>query len=260
MKIHAAGFNSQHKEDFSIARPSGAKTYLLVAFKTDAALTIDGVKYDISPKSAIIFTPECRHSISAKSDDYIDDWVFFSPCSAQDEAFLKSLEIPFNTPLPHYDSFYMCDIIRHISIECVAVNEQRDELTDSLLRLSLLKISELVHTNRGTSDGNRYYNQLMELRLEINTHPEQHWTVDSMAQRLKISAPYFQRLYKSTFGISVIADVLDIRMNCAKSYLSSTDYKIYTIAEKCGYNNTTHFMRQFKKAVGLTPSEYRFCG
>lgn len=32
---------------------------------------------------------------------------------------------------------------------------------------------------------------------------------------------------------------------------------IRSLADFCGYENELHFMRQFKKFVGMTPSQYR---
>lgn len=260
MKVTAAGFNSHHDQSFRLDRPCGPKNYLMLAFKSNASLTVKGTEYQVTPKSVILFTPDCSHVIKAVDNDYVDDWTFFSVEDDGDLAMLRTLGIPLNTLLHHYDSFYFCDIMQHITSEFYSANERRDENMEAMLKLMLSKLSELVYAGRNTGDNSRYYNQLIELRHEISNHPEKPWTVDSMAKNLKISSPYFQRLYKATFGVSVIADVLDSRMKCAKSYLLNTDYKIYTIAEKCGYNNTTHFMRQFKKAVGLTPSEYRYCG
>lgn len=43
----------------------------------------------------------------------------------------------------------------------------------------------------------------------------------------------------------------------AVTLLTTTNLRIGEIAEQCGYRHTTHFMRQFKAQMGVTPSEYR---
>ena len=43
----------------------------------------------------------------------------------------------------------------------------------------------------------------------------------------------------------------------AVTLLTTTDLRIGEIAEQCGYRHATHFMRQFKAQMGVTPSEYR---
>ena len=43
----------------------------------------------------------------------------------------------------------------------------------------------------------------------------------------------------------------------AKRLLVETNNSVSLIAEKCGYENDSYFMRQFKSHIGITPSEYR---
>ena len=42
-----------------------------------------------------------------------------------------------------------------------------------------------------------------------------------------------------------------------KYYLAGSDMSIRGLADFCGYESELHFMRQFKKFVGMTPTEYR---
>ena len=52
-------------------------------------------------------------------------------------------------------------------------------------------------------------------------------------------------------------DIINTRIDMTKHLLSSTDLQINEIASACGYQNSTHFMRQFKEKVGMTPSKFR---
>lgn len=38
---------------------------------------------------------------------------------------------------------------------------------------------------------------------------------------------------------------------------SESNLNIIEIAAQCGFNNTANFNKAFKKAVGITPKEYR---
>ena len=46
-------------------------------------------------------------------------------------------------------------------------------------------------------------------------------------------------------------------MEKAKQLLTYTDLRIREIADQCGYQNESHFMRQFKKNNGVTPTVFR---
>ena len=98
---------------------------------------------------------------------------------------------------------------------------------------------------------------LSQLRMSILNAPHKKWTVPDMAQTVHMSPSYFQHLYKQMFGISCMQDVIAARLKNAKFYLRTSDMSIQSLAEFCGYENELHFMRQFKKQEGMTPTQYR---
>jgi AraC family transcriptional regulator of arabinose operon len=51
--------------------------------------------------------------------------------------------------------------------------------------------------------------------------------------------------------------VIACKIPYAKTSLAATGGTVREIATLCGYENEEHFMRQFKREVGLTPTEYR---
>lgn len=74
---------------------------------------------------------------------------------------------------------------------------------------------------------------------------------------MNVCNTYLQKIYRETFGISCVADVIASKIIYAKDILSKTNMSVLEVAYECGYKNDVHFMRQFKKCVGVTPSEYR---
>jgi AraC family transcriptional regulator of arabinose operon len=55
----------------------------------------------------------------------------------------------------------------------------------------------------------------------------------------------------------VVIDIINSRLEYAKYLLVNSSLSIAAISKMCGYENDTHFMRQFKKFVGLTPSQFK---
>lgn len=98
---------------------------------------------------------------------------------------------------------------------------------------------------------------MTQLRTVIHTEPERVMSIDEMAGSVNMSRSGFQHLYKKMFGVSVISDVINGRLERAKRLLSSTDLTVSEIASKCGYATEYNFMRQFKSRTGKTPTEYR---
>ena len=99
--------------------------------------------------------------------------------------------------------------------------------------------------------------ELKKLRREMHKAPELDWNLGELAKRLNISKSYVQKLYKENFGISYIDDLIAARMGMAKNLLKNTDLRINEVAVSCGYQNPTHFMRQFKERCGVTAAQFR---
>lgn len=82
-------------------------------------------------------------------------------------------------------------------------------------------------------------------------------TLDDMAEKLHANRSYLSRLYKSRSGVNLFDDILRMRIEKAKEYMESTDWKIYEISEAVGFDDTGYFSRVFKKYSGMSPREYK---
>lgn len=129
------------------------------------------------------------------------------------------------------------------------------EMISSFLVRAMLEEIKVV-LNRPNNQ-TAYLSSLIVLRKEIYSHPEYNWSVKKMAERICVSEPYFQELYKNSFGTTCGADVINSRVENAKLLLADTALQIAEIGEKCGYNSSVHFSRQFKQITGYSPAEYR---
>jgi AraC-type DNA-binding domain-containing proteins len=78
-----------------------------------------------------------------------------------------------------------------------------------------------------------------------------------MAEKLHISCGHLQNIYKDTFFISCMSEVIESRITYAKELLIESNLSISEVSNLCGYQNEVHFMKQFKKLTTLTPTEYR---
>ncbi len=103
----------------------------------------------------------------------------------------------------------------------------------------------------------RYSTKLRKMRTEIYQRPGEEWTVETLAAQLYISHSHFHRLYKQLFQVTFTRDLIHARIQCAKHLLQETDATLTVIAEKCGYHNLSHFMRQFHAETNMTPSKFR---
>lgn len=99
--------------------------------------------------------------------------------------------------------------------------------------------------------------RVTELKALMYSAPREVPDVGTMAERVGMSNSGFQHFYKKMFGVGVMTDVINGRIECAKRLLSTTNLTVAEVAEQCGYRNEYHFMRQFKERIGKTPTTYR---
>lgn len=82
-------------------------------------------------------------------------------------------------------------------------------------------------------------------------------TLEHLANHFHFSREHISRYFRQCTGKTVSQFLLEIRIDRAKSKLSTTMFPIADIAEYCGYSSMSNFQKSFKKATGQTPSEYR---
>jgi len=91
----------------------------------------------------------------------------------------------------------------------------------------------------------------------INDHYSEQITLESMARELYLNPVYLGALFKSKTGISFTNWLLTVRIEKAKELLKTTQFSIYEVAERVGYQDAKHFSRLFAKHEGIKPNEFR---
>jgi len=79
----------------------------------------------------------------------------------------------------------------------------------------------------------------------------------ALAQNLNISSSYLSSLFKKETGKTLTSYILERRMEHAQNLLSGTKLQVQTVAQHCGIADVQYFAKLFKKATGMTPTEYR---
>lgn len=255
MKIIKIGCNGSHDQNFKVSRPNGYPYYLFLLIKTPGLFIIDGTEILAESSSVIIYDRNHPHYYSAYQSNYINDWIHFDDEHGTD--YFESLHIPLNTVIKIYDDTFVCEMIKLISSEYYSINTNKTETMHLLLQTMFVKLSEVISNHTSKKHINVHYAELVNLRKEIYSNPQIPWRVSMLADKMNVCSTYLQKIYKNTFGISCVADVIECKLTYAKEIISKTNMSVKEIANECGYKNDVHFMRQFKKYVGVTPSEYR---
>jgi AraC-like DNA-binding protein len=82
-------------------------------------------------------------------------------------------------------------------------------------------------------------------------------TRGDIAAAVPMSPSSVSRLVRSQLGTTLTAYVTSVRVAAASRALVDTDRSVAGIAHDCGFANLANFNRQFRRAQGMTPTEYR---
>lgn len=82
------------------------------------------------------------------------------------------------------------------------------------------------------------------------------WTIDDLGKALAVSGRSLQRRLQQE-GTSFSFCLASLRAHQACLGLATSTYPVTMIGFLAGYSDAAHFTREFKRRIGLTPSEYR---
>lgn len=241
--------DSMHDGNFVYDFPDGFDSWLLLLIHTKSIFRVNNELVEYPADSLVLFKPFMPIYYKACEDTYSDDWMCFS-CSETDfNQFAIEYGVPVHTPLAEHCH----NVFKMLHTENFLGNEYRMQTISSLIPVLINKIAESEHLDNTSPK----HSNLVDLRREIYKYPGEKWTLTNMANKVFLSESHLQALYKKTFNVSCINDVINARMQLAKSLLIYTDYPISYIASSCGYNNMQHFFRQFNNITGCSPNTYR---
>jgi two-component system response regulator YesN len=96
---------------------------------------------------------------------------------------------------------------------------------------------------------------------QVVSYLEEHFhegiSLEQMSKMVGFNPSYFSTLFKKEMGQNFLEYLTTLRIDHARQALSDQSKSIVAVAEECGYGDTKHFSKQFKKQTGLTPAKYR---
>jgi two-component system response regulator YesN len=93
--------------------------------------------------------------------------------------------------------------------------------------------------------------------LYIARNYKEDISMEQTAEYVNLSPHYFSKMFRQHAGETFIDYVTRLRINEAKRLIAEERLSLKEISYEAGYKDPNYFSRVFKKATGMTPSEYR---
>jgi len=102
----------------------------------------------------------------------------------------------------------------------------------------------------------------MDQRVErvialMNDDLRREFRLSKMAQSVNLSPTRLCCLFKSETGTPPARYLRTLRMHDAATLLASTFLSVKEIMTRVGFTDESHFVRDFKRIYGMTPTQYR---
>lgn len=239
---------------FVISRPIGCDNITFLHFKNSVRLKCGGKTTVLQPDACIFYAPGTQQWF--KSDtDLVHNWMHFEKTNISR---LNKLGIKTDTVYYPANTDFITELFSRAENEFFSEYDFKEDLTELYFSEFLLLFSRAIKTQKPLPTVHyREREALSAVRNEILLHPERHLSVEEMAKSAYLSPSRFHTVYKSVFGVTPNFDAITARISKAKNMLIGTNSSIREISDALGYNNETHFIRQFKAITGKSPSVYR---
>lgn len=213
-------------------------TYVLSGSGT---VCIDKKNYPYSANSFFVTTPYTHHSQEGGDTEIIYIGFYYNDsfgvmannvfCDANGKIFQLLSEI--ESEIPNNDK-YSRDIVdeyqKLIICEIMRIQSHYSKSTNNTLSNAVTYICE------------NYYH-------DIN--------LEHLANHLGYSYHHFRHLFKQEYGTTPNKYIISQRIHHSVILLNETSKTIKEISDECGFNNSGHFIFNFKQFFGCSPTEFR---
>ena len=144
---------------------------------------------------------------------------------------------PFDTKILQLTISNLVESRLQLRQQLASLDTTNENIPDSASELDLKLLAEMK--------------EIIETKLDDN-----NFTVDTLAYELRVSRTTLYNKIKGLTG-NTPSDLIRIyRINKAKTLLRSHHHTVTEVAEMVGFADQKYFREVFKKATGMTPSEY----
>lgn len=238
---------------------------LLYIKKGIVTVKVNSKQYIAQSGSIIVINRFEEHSIKVNSKEYhrfsMRIAPSFDPIKDSDLSFLY----PFVVNRPENFS-HIIEIEKfknelesaffHICEEFCEGRQYNDNMLNLLFKQIMIYILR-NNSNSIINSENKNINLINEIKRQFETEYNKGYTLENLSNTYHISQYYLSHIFKKVTGCSIMNYLNCCRIAQAKTMLIKTDMPINEIISKCGFSDSSNFVRIFKKNVGISARDFR---
>lgn len=232
---------------------------MCLALSGSPLLVVEGDLYRLWDERLAILPPGVRHfeSCGHRARPYELVWIIVGPREA-------SMHLTNYTPREGYAIRVravlgpMGDAAERITREAHAVARSQTNVNRLKVALSAFaaRAAQFV-AGGGTASASSLPAAIERARAFIRTRFAERISVADVAEAAHLSPNYLSSVFKEATGGTVLDEIHRLRLDEARTRLAESDPSIKEIAMALGFESQHYFSRFFRRATGMTPSEFR---
>lgn len=170
----------------------------------------------------------------------------------------------------YYETFYSLSVMflsyfnQRGGADCLKTAQDMSKLTQITSFSSpwqafehFAQLADSIFSQQHTELENRAALAVQRVQRYIQDNPGGDLSLSSLSDLVYFNPKYLSRLFKQVSGVNLSDYILNVRLSKVRELLRDSNLKVHEIGEHIGYYSAPCFTRFFKKALGMTPQEYR---
>lgn len=233
----------------------------------NVVVSVGDQRFHLPEGSGVFINSKTLHSFHSEKDALIPNIVYApSFLAPENSRIYQKYVLPVITSGPDFQIFSpdipwqhkILDLLRQI----IAAHDS-DPVNELLISALLQSLWHLLYQNikigqlREKSDSAGAQARLQLMMQHIHAHYALPLTLEGIAGSANVSKSTARNLFHQYLQTTPVNYLNNYRLKEAARMLLSTEYTIYAIAQKSGFDSSAYFCRIFKKHYHITPSQYR---
>ncbi len=215
---------------------------------------IESETFQVKAHDLVIINSNIQHtetSWNASPLEYIvlgvEGLELLHPSSHDGRYFILNLKSLNDTVLP---------VLKIMLREVEKKQPGADSVCQNLLQALLIQLLRITNASpESTVRATR--KECATAKWYIDTHYKEKITLEILSRVCGVNKYYLAHSFTEEYGTAPIQYLNNKRMDESKYLLTTTDYPIGRIVQMLGFSSASYFTQMFRKAVGISPSEFR---
>ena len=263
----------EFKKDFHSVGESHNFWELVYAERESLLCSADNQEVYLEEGEILFHKPNEFHTLSANGKSAPNVFVLSFVCKSDSMKFFENKKFPLPPHLAKFIYSIMEESKRTFDIPYSDPNLKRmkllpnptlggEQLIKNYLEIFLIN---LLRDQTETEQGNTTFLPWKEFSAKpidditeiLKDNIYSALTIDNICEKTAYSRAYLFRIFKAKTGKTIMAYLIELKINQAKKLLRENELSVREISEKLAFNSPDYFTKTFKRLTGLTPLAYK---